>query len=170
MVIVSSHFLALLLIFGLGHPSRDPVDPAKAVQLHSRLPCDGYGNPEDLLRIHTSFSAGDTARQFVVSRYQVDKCEVETMFQCWHKPRPGWHEVWTGTNAEQASQALVPVGSCYEWGQTDPAQYLLSGWYNEGSDRKPQWRQVPIKQVSSQPEVYEFAEPKGGTARLEIAR
>jgi hypothetical protein len=159
----------LFLIFGLGHPSRDPVDPAKAAQLHSRLPCDGYGAPEDLLRIHTTFSAGDTTREFVVSRYHTERCEVDIHGKCLRHEKAGWRDVWS-SSAEASPQALVPIGSCYAWGGTDPAQYVLSGWIQEGTEAKPLWRQVPIKQVSSQPEVYEFADPKGGAARLEIAR
>jgi hypothetical protein len=32
------------------------------------------------------------------------------------------------------------------------------------------WHQATIQQVSTLPEVYEFTDPKGGTARLEITR
>jgi len=168
---VSTNLLAFLLIFGLGHHARDPVDPAKGVQLHARIPCDGYGAPEDLLRIKTTFSAGGGSRQFVISRYEVDKCRVETMFQCWHKARAGWHDVWSFTSTESPANAQVPIDSCNEWGATEPAQYTLSGWYEEaGSDSKSAWKQVPVKQVSSQPEVYELSDPAGGTARLEITR
>jgi len=167
---VSANFLALLLIFGLGHHARDPVDAAKGIQLHTRIPCDGFGAPEDLLRIKASFSTGGSLRQFLISRYEVDKCTVETMFQCWHKPRAGWHDVWSFSSAEPPANAQVPIDSCNEWGSTEPAQYVLSGWYQEGSESKPVWRQVPAKQVSTQPEVYEFADPSGATARLEITR
>ena len=167
---VSANFLAFLLIFGLGHPAREPLDAAKSVPLHNRIPCDGYGAPEDLLRIETTFSSGGTARQFVVSHYQVDKCGVETMFQCWHKQRAGWRDAWSSSNTEPATHALLPISACYEWGSTESAKYVLSGWYQEGSDSKPAWRQATVKQISTQPEVYEFTDPSGGTARLEITR
>lgn len=167
---MSANLLAILLIFGLGHHARDPVDPAKGVQLHGRIPCDGHGAPEDLLRIKSTFSTGGSTREFVISRYQVDKCSVETMFQCWHKPRAGWHDVWSFSNSEPPANALVPIDSCNEWGSTEPAQYTLSGWYQAGADSKPDWRQVPVKQVPTQPEVYEFSDPAGGTARIEITR
>jgi len=173
---VSSQFLALLLIFGLGHPSREPLDPAKGAQLHGRIKCDGYGVPEDLLRMHPSFSKAGS-QQFVLSRYEVDKCSVETMFQCWHKQRIEWRDVWSATGALLSNPgvpvsptALVPIDSCYEWGSSEPAQYVLSGWYNEGSDSKPMWRQVQIKQLSAQPETYEFTDPNGGIASLQITR
>lgn len=168
---MSSNFLALLLIFGLGHHARDPVDLAKGVPLHSRLKCDGYGSPEDLLRLKAKFSAGGSLREFVISRFQVDKCGVETMFQCWHKERAGWNEVWSVENEQPSARALVPVGACNEWGSEAPAQYVLSGWYQAGSaGSKPVWKQTAIKQVSAQPEVYAFTDPNGGTARLEITR
>jgi hypothetical protein len=168
---VGSNFLAFLLIFGLGHPKQEPVDPAKSAPLHSRLKCDGYGAPEDLIRIQVTFSPGAGAREFVVSQFQTDKCSVETMFQCWHKPRAGWREVWSAGNAQPTAGAMLPLSSCYEWGSTEAAQYVLSGWYQEGAaDPKVAWHQGTINQVSTEPEVYEFTDPKGGTARLEITR
>jgi hypothetical protein len=168
---MNSYSLAFLLIFGLGHHARDPVDPAKSVQLHSRIPCDGTGDSEDLLRIQTTFASGEWAREFVVSEFQTDKCGVETMFQCWHKPRAGFRNVWSAGNSEASAHALVPVSSCSEWGSNAPAQYVLSGWYQEGAaDSKLAWKQAAIKQVSTEPEVYEFTDPNGGTARLEIRR
>jgi hypothetical protein len=166
---VSANFLAFLLIFGLGHPARDPVDPTKSAQLHSRIKCDGYGAPEDLLRIQTTFSSGGAAREFVVSRYHTERCDVDVRVKCLHHEKAGWRDVWS-SSAEPSAKALVPSDSCYEWGATDPAQYVLSGWVQEGSDSKPLWKQVPIKQVSAEPEVYEFSDPSGGTARLEIGR
>jgi hypothetical protein len=167
---VSTYSLAFLLIFGLGHHARDPVDTSQAVKMTSRFPCDGNGAPEDLLRVKASFSPGGAVREFVLNRYETDKCSVETMFQCWHKARSGWHDAWSVTNAAPSAYSLVPVGSCDEWGSTDPAQYVLSGWSQQGTESKPVWKQVPVKQVSSLPEVYEFTDPMGGTARLEITR
>ncbi len=161
----------LLLIFGLSHPSREAVDPAKCAQLHSRIPCDGYGAPENLFKIKTTFSSGGVAREFSISRIETEKCSVETMFQCWHKPRTGWHDVWSATNAEPPSFASVPINSCEAWGSNAPAQYILSGWYQDDASRsKPIWHQASVRQVSTQPEVYEFTDPSGGTARLEITR
>ena len=167
---MSVHFFAFLLIFGLGHPSRDPVDPAKSVPLHSRIPCDGFGGPEQAVPVQVTFSSGATPREFSVSRYQVDKCSVETMFQCWHKERAGWHEVWSAASGQPSSGQILPLASCYEWGSGEPARYILSGWYQEGAGSKPVWRQSALRQVSSQPEVYEFTDPNGGTARIQVGR
>ncbi len=168
---MSSYFLLFLLIFGLGHPKQDPVDPAKSAKLVSRIPCDGYGAPEDLLRIKVSYSTGAWAREFVVSRYQDYKCEVDVKGKCLHKIKEGWRDVWSAPNEQPAAHAMLPVSSCYEWGSKELAQYILSGWYQEGAaDPKLPWRQATLKQVSTVPEVYEFTDPNGGTARLEITR
>jgi hypothetical protein len=160
--------LLLVLIFGLGHPAHESLDPAMGFQLHSRIPCDGDGAPEDLLRMTTTFSSGGAAREFVVSRYHTERCEVD-VWKCLHHEKPGWRDTWSASSAAPAAKALVPIGSCYEWGSKEPAQYVLSGWYQQ-SNSKSGWQQVRIQQVSSQPEVYEFADPEGGNARLEIAR
>lgn len=161
----------LLLIFGLGHSPYEALDPAMGFQLHSRIPCDGYGSPEDLLRLRTTFSPGATAREFLVSRYHTERCEVDVKWKCLHREKAGWRDIWSASSAAPAptAQALVPIGSCYEWGSKDPAQYVLSGWY-QPTDSKAGWQQVRLKQVSSQPEVYEFTDPAGGTARLEVGR
>jgi hypothetical protein len=168
---VGSNFLAFLLIFGLGHPKQDPVDPAKSVQLHSRLKCDGYGAPEDLVQFKVTFSPGASAREFVLNRFQDYKCELDVKGKCLHKIKEGWRDVWSAANVQPSAHAVIPLSSCYEWGSTELAQYVLSGWYQEGAaDPKLPWHQTTVKQVSSIPEVYEFTDPKGGTARLEITR
>jgi hypothetical protein len=168
---MSGYFFALFLIFGLGHPAREPVDPAKSAQLHSRLLCDGYGAPEDLVQIHVAFSAGPAAREFVVSRYQDYKCELDVKGKCLHKIKEGWRDVWSAANAQPSAHAVLPIESCYRWGSTELARYVLSGWYQEGAaDPKLPWHQAAVKQVSALPEVYEFTDSKGGTARLEITR
>jgi hypothetical protein len=168
---VSSYFLALFLIFGLGHPKQDPLDPAKSVKLQSRLPCDGNGAPEDLVRFHATFSSGAGAREFVLSRYQDYKCELDVKGKCLHKIKAGWRDVWSAANVQPSAKAMLPLSSCYAWGSTELAQYILSGWYQEGAaDPKLPWHQTAVKQVPTVPEVYEFTDPKGGTARLEITR
>jgi hypothetical protein len=65
----------------------------------------------------------------------------------------------------------VGLDSCYKRGLKDTPKYLLTGWYKEGApDSKLPRKQAAVKQVSSNPEVYEFADPNGGRARLEINR
>lgn len=56
-------------------------------------------------------------------------------------------------------------------GGKDAQVYILSGWYQEGeANHKLPWKQAAIKQVSTSPEVYEFSDANGGTARVEIQR
>ncbi len=137
--------------------------------MHSRVPCDGYGAPEDLLSVQVSFSSGASAREFVVGRFQKESCPVDLKVKCVHKEKEGWRNVWASASAQPSAKALIPIGSCYEWGSTEPAQYILSGWYKPGApDSKLPWQQSTVKQVSSQPAVYEFTDPNGGTARLEV--
>ena len=165
------YFIAFLLIFGLGRPPREPVDPAKGAALHSRIACDGQTAPADHVSARATFSAGSWAREFTVSRFQKDTCEVNLKVKCLHHEKAGWRGVWSVESGEPAAREMLPLGSCYEWGSSEPAQYVLSGWYKEGAaNSKLEWHQASVKQVSSQPEVYEFRDPQGGTARLEIVR
>ncbi len=167
-----------LLIFGLGHPAREPLDPAKAAKLTSRRACDGFGAPEELLRIQVSFPSGPAgagSREFLLSRFRDEKCELDVKGKCLHRIKAGWQDVWTADNTQPSAKALVPITSCYEWGSKELAQYMLSGWYKEvGPDSKNEskipWQQAPAKQLSTTPEVYEFTDPHGATARLEITR
>jgi hypothetical protein len=106
-----------------------------------------------------------------VSRYHTERCEVDVKVKCLHHEKAGWRDVWSSANAPQPASALVPIDSCYRWGESEPAQYVLSGWYQAaGSDSKGEWTQIAVKQVSAQPEIYEFTDPSGGTARVEIGR
>ena len=53
----------------------------------------------------------------------------------------------------------------------DPPQIVLSGWYRElGPDPKRPWKQAVLKKLDSRWETYEFTDPAGGTARIEITR
>ena len=168
---MGSQLLAFLLIFGLGHPSHEPLDSAKAVALRSRIACDGFSAPEDDVHMRVTFSPGSWSREFAVNRFHTERCEVDVKVKCLHKEKEGWRDIWSATNAKPSATALLSIPSCYEWGSKTPVQILLSGWYKEGApDSKIPWQQATVKQVSTKPEVYEFTDPTGGTARLEINR
>jgi hypothetical protein len=118
-----------------------------------------------------TFPSGAWAREFVVSRFQDEGCKVDVKVKCLHKEKAGWRDVWSAANLQPSAHAMLPLSSCYTWASTEAAQYVLSGWNQEGaSDPKLAWHQATVKQVSAEPEVYEFTDPKGGTARLEIKR
>ena len=167
---MTSRHLAFLLIFGIGGPKSELLDPAKGVPLTSRIACDGYTTPEDDLRVHAAFSAGGNERKFVVSRYFEDECPVTVEFGCVRKVKAGWRTAWSATNAQPSVNDVVSITSCYKWGAKDPAKYVLSGWYKESTDKKAEWKQVAVKQTSEKPEVFEFSDPSGGTGRLEVHR
>ena len=168
---VSAYFFGLLLIFGLWKPDRDPLDTAKTVSLRSRIPCDGYTAPEDDVQMQVTFSSGSWAREFVISRFHKESCEVNVKIKCLHHEKEGWDAVWTARSVQPTTSGIMYLGSCYAWGSSEPAQYVLSGWYKEGGpDSKLLWRQAIVKQVSAKPEVYEFSDPNGETARLLVTR
>src|SRR5262249_39297416 len=163
--------LALLLILGMGHSMKPPVDASKALHLSSRLACDGYTAPVEEVSTQMTFSSGVGSREFVVSRMQKDACDANVKVTCLHKLKAGWRDVWSAANVQSSVKAKLPLASCYAHGSKEPADYILSGWYKEGAlESKAEWQQATLKQVSSNPEVYEFADPSGGTARLEITR
>jgi hypothetical protein len=166
---MSRPFFALALIFGLGRPAQAPLDAAKGVPLASRIPCDGYTAPEDAVPAQVTFSSGAWAREFVLSRFQEESCAIDLKIKCLHKERAGWRPVWQAASARPSAAALLPLDSCYAWGSSRPAKYVLSGWYKEGAqDSKLAWRQAAVKEASAGSRVYEFSDPRGGTARLEF--
>ncbi len=165
------YIFAFFLIFGLGHASREPLDQAKSAALRSRIPCDGQTSPADNVLVKATFSSGDFARQFLVSRFQKDTCEINLKVRCLHHVKEGWYEMWSAASAQPSTAGTLPLSACYAWGSSEAAQYVVSGWYKEGAPAsKLEWRQAAVKRISAQPEVYEFTDPKGATARLEIER
>lgn len=109
--------------------------------------------------------------EFLVSRYQEESCEVNVKIKCLHKEKAGWRSVWSSASTQPSANGILWLNSCYAWGSSEPAQYVLSGWYKDGPpDSKAAWQQATMSQASSQPEIYEFKDPNGRTARLEITR
>jgi hypothetical protein len=145
-------------------------DTSLAAPLTSRLPCDGFTSPEDHPAAKATFSPGGWERSFTVSVFQRGKCRVDLKIKCADEQKEGWRDTWTTKNDAPSKSDELSLRSCYAWGTSEPAQYLLSAWYREGSGNpKLPWKQVPVKKVSANPDVYEFSDPQGGTARLEIA-
>ena len=166
---MNAYLLAGLLIFGIGQPARKPVDTANSLPLASRLQCDGSTAPNDNLPVIVTFSSGNWAREFLISRFQKEHCGVDLGLTCLHTEKAGWHDAWSAVSVTPSAGTMLSLASCYAWGSREPAQYVLSGWYKEGApEAKLEWRQASIKRISSQPDIYEFTDPKGGTARLEF--
>jgi hypothetical protein len=151
-----------------------PVDPSKGAKLTSRIPCDGETNPEDQLVLEPTFSAGGMERAFRIELFEKDYCKrVDLGFKCLQPGHDRWKQEWTVDSAN-SQRGYVGLASCATWGSKDPADYVLTGWYRESpgkkADKKALWKQAEIKRISSGMDAYEFADPSGGTARLEIVR
>jgi hypothetical protein len=160
-----------LSLSGRGIKSSDLIDLSKSVVVSSRIPCDGYTAPQDQVTAKAMFSQGPAERSFTVSEFQRGKCNVNLKVRCLDKVPTGWRQDWAMTNTHPQTPSALALNSCYEWGSKDAAQYVVSGWYKEGGvNRKAPWTQATVKQVSTNPDVYEFSDPAGGTARLELDR
>src|SRR5580658_812855 len=147
-----------------------PVDPSKGAKLTSRIPCDGETNPEDQLVLDPTFSAGGVERAFRIELFEKDYCKrVDLGFMCLQPAHNGLKREWV-VNSAHPQRGFMGLASCVTWGSKDPAEYVLTGWYRESADKKALWKQAEIKRVSSSTESYEFADPNGGAARLEIVR
>jgi hypothetical protein len=170
-----------------------PVDPSKGAKLTSRIPCDGETNPEDQLVLQPTFSAGGMERAFRIELFEKDYCKrVDLGFKCLQPAHNRWKQEWRVESAQAAGRSApgesvvrdsqspnpqrgyIGLASCATWGSKDPADYVLTGWYRESpskkAGKKALWKQAEIKRASSSMESYEFADPSGGTARLEIVR
>jgi len=166
-------------ILGLGagayaraHAAHEPLDPSKGASLSSRIPCDGSTNPQDELSLAATFSPGGWERSFSINEFEEKYCQTGDLeFVCLKLGHSTWRQKWSTGSFGPAVVKKVGLDSCYKHGLKDPPKYLLTGWYKEGaSDSKLPRNQAAVKQVSSNPEVYEFADPNGGTARLQINR
>jgi hypothetical protein len=154
-----------------GTKSSDVIDISKSVTISSRIPCDGATAPQDQVSAKASFSEGPSERSFMVSEFQQGSCKVNVKIHCFDKVKTGWRQDWAVTNTHPQTPSLLPLDSCYAWGSKEAAQYVVSGWYKPaGVNKKAPWVQATVKQVSSNPDVYEFTDAGGGTARLELSR
>ncbi len=161
------------IAYARSHAVDEPLDPSKGVSLSSRFPCDGSTNPQDEISLAATFSPAGWERSFKINEFDEKYCKrMDLEFVCLMPGKTSrWRQGWSIDSAHPAAVGKVGLDSCYRHGLKDAPKYLLTGWYKEGGpDPKLPWKQMAIKQVSSTPEVYEFADPKGGTARLEISR
>ncbi len=159
------------------------MDPAKGAKLASRIPCDGVTNPEDQVKLVSTFSAGTVEREFRINVYEDKYCKrMDLGFKCLQEGKALWKEDWSVDNSHpQGETGFYGLASCADEGSAaqsaavqiskDPPQIVLSGWYREpGPDTNRVWKQAVLKKLDSRWETYEFADPAGGTARIEITR
>jgi len=159
-------------IFGRSHRAEDLVNRVEGVRISSRIPCDGSTNPQEELKLETNFSPGGWQRSFHLDVFESHYCRyLDLYFICVMHGHDRWKHEWVQNSQGTPGPGRFWVNACSKWGKLDAQEYILSGWYQEGpADRKLPWKQAAIKQVSATPEVYEFTDPNGGTARLEIKR
>lgn len=174
----SSIALASLALLGLGgvyarsHKAEDLVDRVQGVRISSRIPCDGATNPQQEVGLETTFSPGGWQRAFHLDRFESQYCRlVDLYFVCVVHGHERWRHAWARDNQSPSASGRYWIDSCAAWESKDAPEYILSGWYREdAADRKLPWKQAAIKRVSETPEIYEFTDPHGGTARIEIKR
>jgi hypothetical protein len=152
--------------------AQDQVDRVQGVRIASRIPCDGATNPQEEVKLETTFSPGGWQRSFHLDMFESRYCKrLDLYFFCVMHGHDKWKHEWAQDSQGTPGAARYWTKACSGWGSKDAQEYILSGWYQEGvADRKLPWKQAAIKQVSEAPEVYEFTDAKGGTARLEIKR
>ncbi len=149
----------------------EPLDLGKGVKIASRIACDGATAPEDHIVLKAAFSPGGYKKSFVLDTFEKERCKVDAKVKCLDKQKEGWYRAWSMNSAAAPGPTAFPLASCYQWGATEPAQYVLSAWYKDSaSDPKFPWKQAVVRQVSTEPEIYEFKDPNGGGGRLEIER
>jgi len=164
-------FVPILAVLSFGRtPSRSEIlDLQQTVKLESSIPCDGVTNPQQEIILDAHFSPEGWQRIFVIDNYQDESCKVDAGMKCFKHVPAGWRDDLT---IDSDGTRHFWLNSCRTWGSKEAAQYTLSGWYKEGpaNKKKLPWKQAPLKQVSTQPEVYAFADPNGGKASVEIRR
>jgi|HubBroStandDraft_1064217.scaffolds.fasta_scaffold00711_14 hypothetical protein len=159
-------------VYARSHHAEDLVDRVQGVRIASRLPCDGATNPQEEVKLETTFSPGGWQRSFHLDVFESQYCKrLDLYFFCVVHGHERWKHEWAQDSQGTPGPARYWIDACSKWGSKDAQEYILSGWYREGpADRKLPWKQAAIKQVSAAPEIYEFADSNGGTARVEINR
>jgi hypothetical protein len=160
-----------------------PLDSSKGAKLASRIPCDGATNPEDHINLTSTFSAGALERSFRINAFEETYCKrMDLGFKCLEAGHNLWKEEWSVLNSHpQGEIGTYGLPSCAEPASAtqllatpqskEPPQLVLTGWFRAaGSDPNRPWTQAQLNKVSSRWETYEFTDPEGGTARIEITR
>lgn len=159
-------------VYARAHRAEDLVDRVQGVRISSRAPCDGATNPQEELKFETTFSPGGWQRAFHLDAFETKYCKrLDLYFFCVLHGHDRWKHEWAQDNQGPPGAGRYWINTCSAWGAQDSQSYVLSGWYREGAaNSKLPWKQAAIKQVSTAPEIYEFADGNGGTARVKIER
>jgi len=174
----ASMSLAILVLFvvSAGLPARsrnlgDQVDRVQGVRIAGRIPCDGATNPQEEVGLETTFSPGGFERAFHLDVFESQYCKrLDLYFFCAMHGRDRWKHEWVRDNESTQGNRMYWINACAGRETNNTPEYILSGWYREGAGKKELWKQAAIKKVPESPETYEFTDPNGGTARIEIKR
>ena len=158
-----------VLSYGRTPAKTEVIDLSQGVKLASNLPCDGATNPQQEIILEAHFSAAGGQLSFLIDNYQDETCIADIGIKCFKQVPAGWRDE---LRIDTDGAIHYWLNSCRTWGSKDVAQYSLTSWYKETAvkNKKQPWKQVSLKQVSAQPEIYEFTTPNGGTGRVEISR
>jgi hypothetical protein len=147
----------------------DLVDRVQGVRIASHIPCDGATNPQEDVGLATTFSPSGLQRAFHLDVFESQYCKrLDLYFFCLTHGHDRWKHEWVQDNQSTGGNRRFWINSCTAWESKDAPEYILSGWYREGASKKEPWKQATLKRVSETPEIYEFTDPKGGTARIEV--
>jgi len=160
------------MLYARSHNADYLLDRVEGVRISSRLPCDGSTNPQEELKMQTTFSPGGWQKSFHLDIFESRYCKrLDLYFFCVMHGHDRWKHEWVANSQGGPAPRMYWLNACSSWGTKDNQDYILSGWYQEGEpSNKLPWKQAAIRQVSAAPEIYEFSDPQGGTARLEIKR
>ena len=151
------------------HDNSVQVDRVQGVRIASRLPCDGATNPQEDVSILSTFSPGGLQRAFHLDVFESQYCKrLDLYFFCLSHGHDRFKHTWESDSLAGSGHGTFWINSCATWESKDKPEYILSAWYKEGTGKKAPWKQASIKKVSETPEVYEFADSQGGTARVEL--
>ncbi len=158
-------------MYARSHNADDLVDRIQGVRIASRIPCDGATNPQEELGLETTFSPAGWQRAFHLDVFESQYCKrLDLYFFCLTHGHDRWKHDWVKDNRSTGGSGRYWIDSCAAWESKDAPEYILSGWYRETAGKKDPWKQATLKRVSDTPEIYEFTDPNGGTARIEIKR
>src|SRR5271155_226428 len=120
--------LAILVIGGGGyarsHREEESLDPSKGARLSSRIACDGSTNPQDEIRLTTTFSPGGWERSFKLEEFDEKYCKrIDLGFACVMPGHNRWRHEWSSDSSGTASTGSYGLDSCYEWGSKEAPQY-----------------------------------------------
>src|SRR5580704_5581126 len=143
--------LASLALLGVGagvygrSKSDDLVDRVQGVRIASRIPCDGATSPQEDLGLETTFSPGGWQRTFHVDVFESQYCKrLDLYFFCLTHGRDRWKHEWESTSDSLGGSRRLWINSCADWGSKDAPEYILSGWYRQGTAKKEPWQQGVI--------------------------